>query len=142
MSDQSSNMSGPDLFKVGAPSPAVAARLAQAMNRLSSSSTAAGDRAVTVPDVAAGQLWRARTGKTTASVLVLANSEAGSVRIAPTTFDTDLATDSSRILDSKTSDLGAPFVVWISFQRDASVAVLDGFLGQLTNLPGSASDAT
>lgn len=132
MSDQNSNKSHSDLFKVGAPSAAVARRLAKALKALSATSPVADAESTTAPEVATGQFWRAvGTGKRTTAVLVLGMSGAGSVRVLPATFDPDLATDRCRILDAGHAGLGAPVVLWVDFETTASVAVLDSWLGQL-----------
>lgn len=132
MSDQSSNKSRSDLFKVGAPSAVVAGRLAQALKALSETSSLADTGSTTVPEVAAGQFWRAvGTGKSTTAVLVLGVSGGGSVRVLPATFDPDLSTDRSRVLQADDAGLGAPVVLWVDFATKASVAVLDTWLGQL-----------
>ena len=80
---------------------------------------------------ASGQIWRARWGTVTRLLLIL-ETPARSVRVAPLTLDVDGADDSAAVLPATSTELTVPLVLWRDDATSLPRRVLDRYLGSLT----------
>jgi transcriptional regulator with XRE-family HTH domain len=82
-----------------------------------------------LPDVAPGQLWRARRGSTSLLVLVI-GVDGAVVELAPITID-DGSNADALDLPSDASELGAPLTVWRTRVASVPMRSLEQYIGKL-----------
>lgn len=83
----------------------------------------------TLPDVAPGQLWRARRGSRSALVLIIGVDDA-IVDLVPVSVD-DLSNADAVDLPAGASPLGAPLTVWTQLAASVPMRTLEKYLGAL-----------
>ena len=91
----------------------------------------AAESAVTTPDPARGQLWRAAWEDVTQLVVVLQVTGPGVAMVAPVTTDPPAADDISAILDADLTVLGQPATVWGGLAENVPFRVFDLLIGEV-----------